>query len=221
MQQQTTLIIITHNNIYCIKQTYERLKEYLVRHHSINEIIIVDNSSIDGTKEFLKNYNPLGFKTILFDNELKEKECLITALEQSINENTIIIEPEINHRLTQLDKIIHKLKKSELILPNRFDHRSTKNHVSKKLFSGLFSEAITGYVCKDPTNTFKGFKKSLLQRIILETQNDKYYWEEAIKISRKRGIKISEPPTHYKEKVFYKKKRFNTIKELLRIKKIK
>lgn len=222
MQEQTSLIIITHNNRFCIDLSYKRLKDYFRFHHFITETIIVDNNSTDGTKEYLQNYNPLGFKIIFFDNELSEKKCLITALEACSNENIIIIEPELHHRLSEFSKVCQKLRKVSLVLPNRFDHRGKCDKVTDNLIKGFVSELFTGYVCKDPYNAFKGLKRASLLPIIRLCRSEHFVWLEAIKTARKEGLRITEPPTYYKERVFYKENVImKNIKELIKIKKIK
>lgn len=221
MQEQTSLIIIFHNNRIFIEETYKRLKEYYRFHHFITETIIIDNHSTDGTKEYLQNYNPLNFKIIYFDNELSERVCIITALESCNNENVIIIEPELKHRLSELSKVCQKLRKVQLVLPNRFDHRGKCDKVSDNLIRGFVGELFTGYICKDPYNTFKAFKQSILLPILRNTSSERFVWLEAIKTAKKSGVRITEPPTYYKEKFYYKKNNVLTnIKELIKIKRI-
>lgn len=205
-----------------MQKTYYSLKDYFISHHVINEIIIIDNHSTDGTREFLQNYNPNGFKIIFFDNELSEKKCLITALEQSVNENIIVIEPELKTRLSQFCKVIKKLRKADIVLPNRFDHRSTCKGLNEPFIKGFISELLTGYVSKDPYNAFKGFKRALLLPILRNTRSERFYWLEAIKSAKKEGLRINEPPTNYNAKKTIKKNQLmSNISELLRIKKIK
>lgn len=184
---------------------------------------MIDNHSTDGTREFLQNYNPNGFKIICFDNELSEKKALLTALEQSNNENIIIIEPELKTRLSQLCKVIKKLRKADLVLPNRFDHRSNTKGKNEPFMKGFVSEIFTGYVCKDPYNSHKGFKRALLLPILKNTQSERFYWLEAIKTAKNEGLRINEPATHYKESIKLSRKNvlLSNLKELLRIKKIK
>lgn len=221
MQEQTSLILICHNSRLYIELTYKRLKDYYRFHHFINETIIIDNHSTDGTREYLQNYNPLGFKIIFFDNELSEKDCLITALEQCSNENIIIIEPELRHRLSELGKVCQKLRKCQLVLPNRFDHRGKCDKVSDNLIKGFVSELFTGYISKDPYNSFKGLKRGILLPIIRLCHSENFVWLEAIKNAKKSGVRITEPPTNYRERTYYKRNNLiNKINELIKIKRI-
>lgn len=198
MNDNTTLILITHNHKDYIDTNYHKLLEYKKHHHNIIEIIILDNASKDGTREYLQNYNPAEFKIIFFDNELSNKTCEITAIQQSTTENIIIIEAELYHRLHQLKHIIKKLHKADLILPNRFSPDSKSNALFDSLMKKVTLEIFAGYICKDPFNTLKAFKKSKILPLIQETTN-KFYWLETIKKARLKGYKINEPSTHYKK----------------------
>lgn len=222
MQEQTSLILICQNSRHYIELSFKRLRDYLRFHHFITEVIIIDNHSVDGTREYLQSHKQQNFVIILFDNELSEKIVLLTALEACHNENIIIIEPELKHRLSQLGKVTQKLRKCELVLPNRFDMRGKCDQVTDNLIKGFFGEMLTGYVCKDPYNTFKAFKRARLTPILSNCRSERFIWLEAIKKAFKEGLRITEPPTFYKERVYYKKKGvFSKIDELIRIKKIK
>lgn len=225
MNEDTTIIIPTKNNQKTIIETTKTLCEYMTKYRNIKQIIITDNASTDETlPKLINELNQLKDEKILLitqPTKTEEKKTLTIALEQTQTPITIIIEPELNTRLHQLQRQIKKLRKADLILPNRQHKESktkwtnkkeeTKNNKHNRLI-----KKILGIKYEDTTNTNKAFKTKKILEALQRTTSTNHYWQEIIK---HENIKITETRTHWIQET-NQTTNFSiikTIKELIKI----
>ena len=229
MIDDTTIIIITKNNANRIKQTIKELELYAKKYRNIKEVIIHDNASFDGTPDKIIKSSLI--KLIRnFRANIPYKKMLLEAITEAKTNNIIILEPELNTRLHQIQRQIKKLRKSDLIIPNRHDKESTTKYADNKeelksKAHNLLMQTITGLGYKDTHNINKALRKNKILPILKRTKNKEYYWEEAINKCKKKNMRITETPTHYIQESKQPEELFSiiikTIKELNRIRRIK
>jgi len=221
MNDDTTIIIITHD-YFLIANTLMLLYNYVQNHHNIKEIIISDNNGNDLIKEQIKN--SLIVPEMKYVGTYKsDKESLIKAIEESRTNNIIILEQELYTRFHQIRKQIKKLRKTDLLLPNRLHKNSLCKYENKKeelriRTQNLVIRNITKLPYPDLTNINKALKKDKILPLLKESMNKEYYWQETIKKARELGLRISTCETHYKQPITKKDdKTIKRIIELIRI----
>lgn len=132
MNDETSILIVTKNNQDTIRKMIIDLNKYQKKYRNIKTIIISDQNSKDETiKEILEAIKELKNPSInLITNPKYPLKAYETGMQQIITKNTITLPPfpETNFRMIQ--KEIKMLRKSSLIMPNRF-HQNTLNKLGK------------------------------------------------------------------------------------------
>jgi hypothetical protein len=230
MNDNTTIIVITRNNYKQISITIKKLNDYMKKYRNIQQTIIIDNNSDDGTNLLLKEPSPNNFLFILSNKKHSEKTLILKALDLAQTPNIILIEPELYTRLHQIQRQIKKLRKTHLLLPNRFNKKSRVKFKNKQEEFRIKSKnyminLLTNIGIEDVINKNKAFKKDVLTKIIKKTKTKEMFWIETVKTCQKKGIKITQCKTHHIQEEKPRKDNliifFKLIKELILIKKKK
>ena len=87
MKRKTSIIILTYNNLEYTKKCLESIKKYTEKNSY--EIIIVDNNSTDGTREYLKKEKNL--KVILNDSNEGFPKGVNKGIKIANKENDILL----------------------------------------------------------------------------------------------------------------------------------
>ena len=202
----------------------------MTKYRNIQQTIIIDNNSNDGTNLLLKEQSPNSFLFIINNKTQSDKNLLLKALELSQTQNIILIEPELYTRLHQIQRQIKKLRKTHLLLPSRFRDKSKVTFKNKHEEFNIkrknyFINLLTDINIEDVTNKNKAFKKDVLTKIIKKTKTNDMYWIETVKTCQNKGIKITQCKTHHIQEEKPRKDNliifFRLIKELMLIKKKK
>jgi hypothetical protein len=207
MIDDTTIIIPTYNNEEHIEHTLLELYRFSKHHRCIQQIIITDNASTDKTLDIiLKNIHLLRDPNILLITQPQPKtlkKIIILAIEKTNTPNCVIIEPQLYTKLYQIKHQIKLLRRAELILPSRM-HPHSNVVLDKTTKKELYDIPQPKTLLKTPdiTNMNKAFKKDKILKRLKKTKTNDKYWDEIIKEGK---IKITETPTHYNERMYYKK----------------
>ena len=108
----TALIILTWNEIDGVKKILPKINRSL-----LDEILVVDGGSTDGTIEFVKN---LGFKVII-QSVKGHGGAILTGIENTTAEKIVIFGPDGNHEVDEIPKLIEKIDEGyEQVVISRF-----------------------------------------------------------------------------------------------------
>jgi len=108
----TVLIILTLNEIDGVKSILPTIKKEWV-----DEIIVVDGGSTDGTIEKVKE---LGFKVII-QSVKGHGGAILTGIENTTAEKIVIFGPDGNHEVDEIPKLIEKIDEGyEQVVISRF-----------------------------------------------------------------------------------------------------
>lgn len=108
----TVLIILTLNEIDGVKSILPKIKKEWV-----DEIIVVDGGSTDGTIEKVKE---LGFKVII-QSVKGHGGAILTGIENTTAEKIVIFGPDGNHEVDEIPKLIEKIDEGyEQVVISRF-----------------------------------------------------------------------------------------------------
>lgn len=232
MNEDTTIIIPTKNNQEEIIITIKEISEHMDKNRNIKQIIITDNASSDETlPRLIHELNRIKDERILLitqPTQTTRKKTLIVALEQAGTPLTIIIEPELNTRLHQIRHQIKKLRKCDIVLPNRY-HKNSKtkwqgnNEIKNRNHNRLIKK-ILRIPYDDTTHINKAFKTKKMLDLLDKTTSEKYYWQEGLILATKKDMKISQTRTHWIEEKTETQNKISflkSIKELIRIRSLK
>ena len=169
------------------------------------QIIVVDDFSSDGTREYLKelkskrpNY------TILFHNRNCGKgRAIRTALEQVIGDYTIIQDADLEYDPSNIPMLLNNAIKNnfDVVYGSRRLNKSNNQHSSIWFFwGGVILSFITNIIFKtritDEPTCYKLIKTDLLKSLNLISEGFDFCPEVTSKIALK-GIEFHEIPINY------------------------
>lgn len=142
----------------------DNLKKFLASLKKKFKVLIIDDGSIDGTKEYLKK-NKINF---LRNQKNKGYEkSLLKGFSYLIKKNNVehilTMDADGQHRISSIDRIYEYLIKNDLDLV--IGSRSKKNRIIEKIISFFF---YLKYNLSDPLSGFKIYKKKKLKEINLK-----------------------------------------------------
>ena len=205
---ELSIVLPTYNekeNIAILIPTLERiLKENKLE----GEIIVVDDSSPDGTAEEAKNLNKK-YKNIKVILRTK-KEGIGVALREGYNKSrgSIIISMDSDmsfDTLVMLD-LIKKIREGyDLVIGYKVGYKA---QTAKKSLQGIvsklgnkFMSIISGVKIHDFTPNFRAIKKEAWQAISPKEKTNVFLFEMVLLVKHK-GFKIGEVPVTFKDRVY-------------------
>ncbi len=185
-----SIIIPCFNEINTISEIIRRVKESCIKS---KEIIIVDDCSTDGTKEFLKNINEESIKVIFKSKNQGKGAAISKGIEFATGEITIIQDADLEYDPNEYEKIISPilLGKADVVFGSRFQgaqpHRVVYFwHRLGNGFLTLLSNILTDINLTDMETCYKAFKTEILKSIEIKEKRFGFEPEITAKVARMR-----------------------------------
>jgi glycosyltransferase involved in cell wall biosynthesis len=222
-QQFHTLSIIIP--VYNERKTVMQLLQQ-VAHQPIalrKELIIVDDCSNDGTREFLRQVdleNVLGdngantVKLALHDKNRGKGAGVRTGLAQATGEIVLIQDADLEYDPTDYPILLAPILEghADAVFGNRFHsgpHRVPRywRYVLNRIFS-IICNSLTGIEIHDVTACYKVFRRDLLDRMRLRSDRFSVETEMTVKVA-KLGARIYEVPIVYHGRTYAEGKKIS------------
>ncbi len=187
------------------------------------ELIIVDDYSTDGTREFLQASDLpklLGgngantVKLVLHQKNMGKGAGVRTGLEQATGELVLIQDADLEYDPRDYPVLITPILEghADAVFGNRFHngpHRVPRfyRYVMNRLFSHLCN-MLTGISIHDVTACYKVFRRELLQQIHLSSDRFSVETEMTVKLA-KLGVRIYEVPIVYHGRTYAEGKKIS------------
>lgn len=166
------------------------------------EIIIVDDGSVDGTKELLKKYVK-GHKLLFHPKNMGKGRAIRTALKRATGDVVIIQDADLEYDPNDYQKLIQPIMdgRYQVVYGSREKERKKKTHSGLLYYlGGRFLTSLTNVLYSseltDVSTCYKVFERELLSSISLACRRFEFCAEVTAKILKK-GIKIKEVPIAY------------------------
>lgn len=218
-----SVVLPTYNERENIILLLPQIKSILEKNSFKNEIIIVDDSSLDGTdaaaEELNKKYGNI--KVII----RAKKEGIGAALREGYDaaKGKLIfsMDSDLSFDINIMPVILKRLNEDyDLVVGNRHtlkdDYEAktlnviTKRFISK--FGNKFLRLITKIEIHDFTANFRGIKKEVWQNIKTKEKTNAFLFE-TILLTNYYGFKIGEERVLFKDRL-YGKSKLNSVKEV-------
>ena len=199
-----SIIIPVYNEINTIEKVLEKI-DSLVLNDYHKQVIVVDDFSCDGTREYLKDIkSKKPDYTILFHNENRGKgRAIRTGLKQVKGEYTIIQDADLEYNPRNIPRLLNHARKNnlEVVYGSRRLNKSNDQHSSILYFlGGIFLSLFTNILYKtkitDEPTCYKLIKTDLLKSFNLICEGFEFCPEVTSKIALRR-IEIHEIPINY------------------------
>jgi glycosyltransferase involved in cell wall biosynthesis len=197
-----SIIIPVYNEQNTIKKIVGRVEEVELE----KEIIIVDDGSKDGTKDFLKSINKNSVTVLYHEHNMGKGQAIRTALPFVTGDIIIIQDADLEYNPGEYPKLIEPIEigKAQVVygsrtLDRKFHPASFQNFVfclGGKTLSSLTNFLYGSNITDEPT-CYKVFKADILKSLNLQCRGFEFCPEVTAKIL-KQGIKIHEVPISVK-----------------------
>ena len=155
------------------------------------EIIIVDDFSSDGSREFLKNVQSYNIKTIFHDENLGKGAALSSGISLAKGKIIIIQDADLEYDPNQFPDIIEPIVngKADVVYGSRFQggqpHRVVYFwHRIGNGFLTLLSNVFTDINLTDMETCYKAFRREIIQQIKIEENRFGFEPEITAKIAK-------------------------------------
>jgi dolichol-phosphate mannosyltransferase len=194
-----SVIIPVFNEIKTIKEIIKEVKEVKIP----KEIIIVDDYSTDGTREFLRNLKDKDIKVIFQDKNHGKGKAIRTALNHIKGEIVIIQDADLEYNPQDYLKLINPLVKgkTEVVYGTRFPKGRKQPNISIIFLLGnkaltILTNLLYKTKLTDEATCYKIIKSKVIKSISLNCRGFEFCPEITAKLSKK-GYKIIEVPIKY------------------------
>jgi len=199
------------------KNTIERIVGKINKLENLNiEIIIIDDNSIDGTREILKNEIKNQVSQIIFNEENHGKGyCVKKGIEAATGDIILIQDADLEYDPKEYFKLIKPINdgNADVVYGSRFiggDERRILffwHTIANKLLT-LLSNMLTNLNLTDMETCYKVFKKDLMQRIDLKEKGFGFDPEITAKLAKQKP-KIYEVGISYFGRTYEEGKKIN------------
>ena len=200
-----SVVIPVYNEIDTIEEILARVDKVPIK----KEIIVIDDLSIDGTRERLKKIvaDKENVKVIYHSRNRGKGAALRTGFESVTGDIVIIQDADLEYDPNEYPKLLEPISdgRADVVYGSRFiggPHRVLFfwHYVGNKLLT-LISNALTNLNLTDMETCYKVFKRQILKDINLKSNRFGFEPEFTAKVSKMR-LRIYEVPISYSGRTY-------------------
>ncbi len=200
-----SVVIPVYNEINTIEEILARVDKVSIK----KEIIVIDDLSIDGTRERLKKIaaDKENVKVIYHSRNRGKGAALRTGFESVTGDIIIIQDADLEYDPNEYPKLLEPILdgRADVVYGSRFiggPHRVLFfwHYMGNKLLT-LISNALTNLNLTDMETCYKVFKSQILKDINLKSNRFGFEPEFTAKVAKKR-LRIYEVPISYSGRTY-------------------
>lgn len=211
MALKLSVIIPVFNEISTILSVLERVRSVNID----KEIIVVDDYSLDGTRELLAGLTEPDLVVRFHERNMGKGAALRTGFAEARGEIVIIQDADLEYDPEEYHKLIKPIEdgKADVVYGSRFiggeEHRVLFfwHMVGNRLLT-LLSNMLTNLNLTDMETCYKAFRKSVIDRVRIEENRFGFEPEITAKIAR-LGVRIYEVGISYSGRTYEEGKKIN------------
>lgn len=203
--------------VYNEAATVEKIIEIVLNQPMVAELVIVDDSSTDGTKEVLARLAKSDSRIRFFVHETNQGKgaALRTGISKATTEFVIIQDADMEYDPAEYGKLLTPLLsgKADAVFGSRFIGSEAHRvlyfwHSLGNRFLTLLSNMATNLNLTDMETCYKVFRRELIQSIPLRENRFGFEPEVTAKIAR-RGVRLYEVAVSYYGRTYQEGKKIN------------
>ena len=208
-----SIIIPVYNEINSIEFILKKIIQHTPKIKK--RIIIVDDFSNDGTREWLKKKKKTTNITIIFKkkNEGKGSAILEGIKHTKFNDVILIQDGDLEYFPKDINKLFKKIGNGyDIVFGNRFhkiSHYHYKTFAIANFFISKFISILYSFKISDVAVCYKMFKRNVIDNIDINSKDFMFDFEFVSKILKKNIWKISEVNISYKGRTFKEGKKIS------------
>ena len=183
-----SIVIPCYNEVGTIRTIVDRVRAAPVPH---KEIIIVDDFSIDGTRDILRDIAPLVDRIIFHEVNQGKGAALRTGFAAATGDVVIVQDADLEYDPGEYPKLLAPIERgdADVVFGSRFSggeaHRVVYFwHMVGNKFLTLLSNMATNLNLTDMETCYKVFKRGIIQGIVIEENRFGFEPEITAKVAK-------------------------------------
>jgi len=212
MATPTLVIIPTYNEA----QNVGRLLDQILSFKKELDILVVDDSSPDGTGSVVKERKDPKIHLLTRKQKQGLSQAYIAGFLWAIDKkyaNIIQMDADFSHDPKDLLRIVNSLSKHDVVVGSRYikGGRISGWSIDRKFISragNLYAQAMLRLPYKELTGGFNGWRRTTLEKLDVSSLKSKgYAFQIELKYrAHKLGVSIKEIPIHFRDRTVGKSK---------------
>ena len=199
-----SIIIPVYNEISRIQKVIEEVKKSCS--NKDKEIIIVDDYSTDGTRQFLENLKDPQIKVLFHSKNMGKGACINTAKEYITGDIVIIQDADLEYSPQDWPSLIKLIEEgyADVVYGSRFlgPHRVFAFwHYFANKFLTFLTNILYDTILTDMETGYKAFKAEVLKKINIKSKRFDFEPEITAKIFKKK-FRVYEVPITYRGRTY-------------------
>jgi glycosyltransferase involved in cell wall biosynthesis len=211
-----SIVIPVFNEVNTMKDVIERVREVHLPQIAHREIVIVDDSSTDGTRDLLAPYKDQNdFKIVFHDRNRGKGAALRTGIAETTGSIVIIQDADLEYDPQEYPKLMAPLLagKADVVYGSRFAGGESKRvlyfwHSVGNKFLTTLSNMFTNINLTDMETCYKVFRGEVIRSIRIEEDRFGFEPEVTSKVAR-MGCRIYEVGISYSGRTYAEGKKIN------------
>ncbi len=213
-----SIILCVYNEIRVIQDSFRNLYADCESKNIEYEIIIVDNNSNDGTREWLRRITEKKVIKIFNDANLGKGGSIKKAIDQASGKYLIIFDPDQEYETQSIWDCLSKIETSsvECVLGSRRLESQKKYKYALNYYGVIFLSSIINFLygtsLTDTATAVKCFRTDFIKKIPLVSNGFNLDFELVCRVA-KFGGKIEEVHVNYFPRTKAEGKKINAIRD--------
>jgi glycosyltransferase involved in cell wall biosynthesis len=205
--------------VYNERQTIEEILHKVLGSEIVTQLIVVDDYSSDGTRDFLTKFKelfrgPCHLTLLMQERNMGKGAALKRGFEHVTGDFVIVQDADLEYDPHDYPKLLKPLLdgRADVVYGSRFlggPHRVLYfwHYVANKILT-LISNMLTGINLTDMETGYKAFRSSILKDMRLTSQRFGFEPEFTAKVAKKQ-YRIYETPISYSGRTYLEGKKIN------------
>ena len=211
---KVSFIIPTLNEHGNITRLIDRINEITIENKIINEIIVIDDNSTDGTIEDVKRLQEQqgNIHLVVRERPMGVGSAHIVGYNLATGDVIISMDADLSHPPEKILELIEKIQSNyDMVMGSRYIRGGATDKTFKFYFlsklGGIFLSHLLKIKILDFTTGYRAIKKELCEKIKdYKYSNHNIFLIESIYYAHKHGALTSEVPIFFKERLIGKSK---------------
>jgi glycosyltransferase involved in cell wall biosynthesis len=193
-----SVVMPAYNEINTIEEIIRRVMAVDLE----KELVIVDDGSTDGTREFLGKLSDPRIRVIFHEKNMGKGAAVRRGIEEAAGEVIVIQDADLEYDPEEYHQLIEPIDKglADVVYGTRFGGRTSRVHLFWHYLGNrmltLCSNMFTNLNLTDMEVCYKMFKSSIIKNIHLRSNRFGFEPEVTAKVARMR-CRIYETPVSY------------------------
>ena len=217
--KKISIIVPVYNEVTYIKDVIEKIDSFQPIHNIEKEIIVIDDFSTDGTREYLKEITNTEIIKIFNSKNTGKGYSLRQGIKIMKGDYFIVHDADFEYETNEINNLINIVyeKKADVVYGSRFLSGEYKRvlffwHTIGNKFLTLLSNLFSNLNLSDMETCFKLISKKTISKIDLRENRFGFEPEVTAKIgnlNKKENIRIFEVGVSYNGRTYQEGKKIN------------